>query len=259
MCDHSSETAEEADSYQTLELDDEQYPQLPENVLELRHRPRKAILRQYMAAVRRMYHKKHIVIRNADRNPIGFYKLNGRIPWTDIAENPSHHLSKKSRPDSDFKLEEPSHMKSDGVDAWLKHWLKLQKKKRRPLELKDPSHRSFESIPTTTTVPRQKVKGSKDKYIECDDSNDEESPDEAGDGESNGDPSNITNRGGQPSDTDTEATVLPLSPASASVTRKSRRTFLQSLSDDKKYRKLINLLGAAKVSNSLSIFSWTDW
>ena len=48
-----------------------------------------------------------------------FYKLTGRIPWLDIAENPSHHLSKKSQPDSDHKLEEPSHMKSDGVDAWF--------------------------------------------------------------------------------------------------------------------------------------------
>src|ERR1700733_8097417 len=55
-CEYCSETAEEEDSHEPLEFDDEQYPQLPENVLELRHRPRKAILRQYMAAVRRMYH-----------------------------------------------------------------------------------------------------------------------------------------------------------------------------------------------------------
>ena len=48
-----------------------------------------------------------------------FYKLTGRILWLDIAENLSHHLSKKSQPDSDHKLEEPSHMKLDGINAWL--------------------------------------------------------------------------------------------------------------------------------------------
>src|ERR1700688_1750834 len=52
-------------------------------------------------------------------NTTAFYKLTGRIPWLDITENLSHHLSNKSQPDSDHKLEEPSHMKSDGVDAWL--------------------------------------------------------------------------------------------------------------------------------------------
>src|SRR6266481_8197711 len=197
MCDYCSEAAEEADSHEALEFDDEGYPILPANVLELRHRPRKAILRQFMAAVRRMYHTEHTVIWNPDRNPAGFYNLTGRIPWTDIAENPSHYLSKKSRPDSDYKLEEPSHMKSDGVDAWLKHWLKLQKKKKRPLELKDPSHKSSESLPTTTAVLRRTLKGSKDQYIESDDSDDEKSFDEEGDGELNEDPSNTTNRGGQ--------------------------------------------------------------
>ena len=45
---------EEADSHEQLEYDDEQYPQLPRNVLDLRLYRRKAILRQYMFAVRRM-------------------------------------------------------------------------------------------------------------------------------------------------------------------------------------------------------------
>ncbi len=49
------ESVEEADNNEALELDDEQYPLLPENVLELRLHQRKAILRQYMAAVRRTY------------------------------------------------------------------------------------------------------------------------------------------------------------------------------------------------------------
>jgi len=49
------ESVEEADNNEALELDDEQYPVLPENVLDLRLHQRKAILRQYMAAVRRTY------------------------------------------------------------------------------------------------------------------------------------------------------------------------------------------------------------
>jgi hypothetical protein len=68
-----------------------------------------------------------------------FYKLNGRPPWAGIAEHPSQYIAKKSRPDSDHQLQEPSHMKSDGVDAWLQHWLKLQKRNKRPLILKDGS------------------------------------------------------------------------------------------------------------------------
>ena len=51
-----SETAEEADSHEALEVDDEYYPQLPTNILELRLHRRKAVLRQFMAAARRMWH-----------------------------------------------------------------------------------------------------------------------------------------------------------------------------------------------------------
>jgi hypothetical protein len=46
---------EEADSQEQLEYDEEHYPQLPNNALELRLNRRKAILRQYMAASRRAY------------------------------------------------------------------------------------------------------------------------------------------------------------------------------------------------------------
>lgn len=55
------ETAEEADSLEALEFDDEQYPQLPESVLEFRLHRRKAILRQFMAAVRSMYYYNSIL------------------------------------------------------------------------------------------------------------------------------------------------------------------------------------------------------
>ena len=121
-----------ADSQEALEVDDDHYPQLPNNAGDLQLHRWKAILRQFMAAVRGRYY----------------------IPWLDIAENPSHHLSKRSQPDSDHKLEEPSHMKSVGIDAWLQHWLKLQKKSRRPLVLKDPTDKSSELNPKSRTVTK---------------------------------------------------------------------------------------------------------
>lgn len=54
MYTNSAESAEEADSQELLEFDDRQYPRLPDNVLEMRLHRRKAILRLFMAAVRRM-------------------------------------------------------------------------------------------------------------------------------------------------------------------------------------------------------------
>ena len=50
------ETTKEADSIKALEFDEEGYPCLPENVMELQFHHRKAILRQYMAAVKHKYH-----------------------------------------------------------------------------------------------------------------------------------------------------------------------------------------------------------
>ena len=45
-----------AQSEEVLELDDEGYPCLPEDVLSFRLSRKKAITRQFVAAVRRMYH-----------------------------------------------------------------------------------------------------------------------------------------------------------------------------------------------------------
>ena len=100
----------------------------------------------------------------ADQTHKGYYKLGGWIPWMDIAENLSHHLSKRSQADSDHWLEEPSHMKSDGVDAWLKHWLKLQKKNKHPLVLKRPLDKILDTSPTCI---RFKVEGKKGKGSIC--------------------------------------------------------------------------------------------
>jgi hypothetical protein len=61
----------------------------------------------------------------AKHNTTEFHNLSSHIPWTDIAENPHNHLSKRSQVDSDYHLEEPSHMKSNAIDFWLRHWLCL--------------------------------------------------------------------------------------------------------------------------------------
>lgn len=47
------EKSEEADSHKMLLFNDEQYPQLPDDVTKLRLEKRRAILRQFVAAVRR--------------------------------------------------------------------------------------------------------------------------------------------------------------------------------------------------------------
>ena len=49
----TQEKSEEADSHEMLLFNDEQYPQLPDDVTKLRLEKRRAILRQFVAAVRR--------------------------------------------------------------------------------------------------------------------------------------------------------------------------------------------------------------
>jgi hypothetical protein len=53
-----------ADSEEILDYDEDGYPILPENVLELRLDRRKAVLRQFMAAARSAYHS-HITLNCA--------------------------------------------------------------------------------------------------------------------------------------------------------------------------------------------------
>src|SRR5882762_9179055 len=98
---------------------------------------------------------------------VDFYKLTGRIPWNGIAEHPAKYVAKKSCPDSDHQLQEPSHMKSDAVDAWLQHWLKMQKRNKRPPVLKDDSD---ETHTNPTAASKRKPKASKAQSINDDDS-----------------------------------------------------------------------------------------
>ena len=76
-----------------------------------------------------------------------------------ISQNLSLHLSKKSQPDSDWRLEEPLQtlqMKSNAIDCWLNHWLQMQKKGKRPLVLKDGSGRLSEHLPVMTAKQKGK-------------------------------------------------------------------------------------------------------
>ena len=104
-------------------------------------------------------------------------------------DNPSHHLSKRSQADSDHRLDKPSHMKSNGVDAWLKHWFKLQKKNKHPLVLKQPSDKILDTSPTSASGLKSKGKKGKARYVEPDDSANEEMDDQSDNGGVEGDES----------------------------------------------------------------------
>ena len=95
-------------------------------------------------------------------------------------------------------------MKSDGIDAWLKHWLQLQRKNKRPLVLKDHSDR-----PSTPSKHKGKGKGKgKARDIESDDSDDEQKLDTEDDSESIVDKAATTTDNGP---------VVPPSPKSAAL------------------------------------------
>jgi hypothetical protein len=140
-------------------------------------------------------------------------------------------------------------MKSDGVDAWLKHWLKLQKKNKRPLVLKGPADRTPEVVPKSNNVSKRKAGKGKARYIDSDDSDDVDDEDKSDDGKPNETtPEPSTHPTGRNDEAESDAKILPPSPLSASKTRKTRRTFLESLSNDENYQKLLLLLYVAKVS-----------
>ena len=63
-------------------------------------------------------------------------------------------------------------MKSDCVDAWLKHWLRLQKRNKCPLVLKACTDKTSDTHPTPTIASKSKGKKKKAHYIESDESDD---------------------------------------------------------------------------------------
>jgi hypothetical protein len=157
-------------------------------------------------------------------------------------------------------------MKSVGVDAWLGHWLKLQKKNKRPLVLKDLSDRSSDRNINPTSVSKKKGKSSKGPYV--DDvseeehlNNDDETEQEVNDGSDDTNDAqmdgNTVGMDGNNADS-TNTKDLPPPPKSAGNSRTSRRAFLASLSDDANYKNLRLLLRATEVCITLSLVTFSD-
>jgi hypothetical protein len=239
-----------------LDTDDDGYPRLPVDVLEFRLSRKKTMIRLFIGALRRMsLILIYIYLYIANVVHAGYFKLTGRIPWGDMAEHPSRYLSAKSRPDSDHKLMEPSHMKAKGVDDWLNHWLKLQKKGKQRVTLKDPSVVSSDNQKHTNERTLQNgdrhAKGKKkaSPSLEPSDGEDisrdtENTPEIAsvdGDNLPSDNNDGVEERAKMPG--------LPTAPSAAATSEKTRLLFLMSLSDDKNYRQLILLLRAAKASH----------
>ena len=140
-------------------------------------------------------------------------------------------------------------MKSDGVDAWLKHWIKLQKKNKRPLVLKCPTDETLGTPPPTEITLKSKKKVGKARYIEPDDTGSEGLDECSDDGGKTKDRSVILNDGAENDGLDGQnSAMIPKSPYSASDNRRTRCKFLATLSTDNNYKKLMLLLHVAKVS-----------
>ena len=78
------------------------------------------------------------------------------------------------------------------MDCWIGHWLKIQKKNKRPLVLKNRLDSKSDKRANPITVSRQRWNKGKDRHIDSDDTDDEaaannETTDEANDDGSNGD------------------------------------------------------------------------
>ena len=143
-------------------------------------------------------------------------------------------------------------MKFDAVNGWLRHWLRLQSKGKNPLVLIDGSNKSlttYGTMASTLSITATQCKGKKKAgYIDPDVSDTADKADSKNDRVLNA--SNpVGNSADDPASTPgpDEPPCVPQPPSSASSTRKSRLTYLMSLSDNPHYRKLIVLLRAAKV------------
>lgn len=199
--------------------------------------------------------------------------MSGQIPWADIKENPSNHFPGYCWPDTDHRLQEPSHMQSAGVDAWLGHWLCLQTRGKHPLILTTPTNQSSNNNDTSKCKGKQKVKyvkpnrSDKDPTLEDDQDNmpihTTDSPSRVVN-ETNthlsdcaNDDNNVGATAGAESTKQDDRTkylevipegkVLPASPHSAAKSQGTWFAFLKSLSDNGQYQELLALLRKVKV------------
>ena len=103
--------------------------------------------------------------------------------------------------------------------------------------LKDPTDKLSELIPKSQTVTKRKASQGKARYIETDESDNQDTGNKSDSEETEEPP-----RGEGPDN------ALVLLPFSVSATHKTCRAFLASLSNDMNYKKLQLLLYVAKVS-----------
>jgi len=201
-------------------------------------------------------------------------------------------------------------MKSESVDCWLRHWLKLQKKGKRPLVIKDPTAKSSKACLSPRPISQRKEKSQKVPNTNVDMSDDSETIDTPADDETTeppiipivsrrpysmtriskgkGKPSKvqdpvrdgsdslehvetsadipkngesrtaISDQTGNCAGSESAGTALPASPFSMSESQSTRRLFLESLSTDVNYRRLLYLLDSAPVSRQVTSTALAD-
>lgn len=179
----------------------------------------------------------------------------GRIPWAKITEHPDDFLDKKSRPETDHSLQEPSRMMEDAVNIWLKHWYGRQQRSKHPLILKDPARGNA----ANKDHPKGRGWGKKRiDWVEPDDVNQEAGEDDTDDREQvNGGDTSDGNSEGNPKDSRNgpaddavsgASGNSPASPATSGKSRASRWAFLATLSADAKFQELLLLMDIARVN-----------
>jgi hypothetical protein len=201
-------------------------------------------------------------------------------------------------------------MKSENVDRWLQHWLKLQKKGKRALVVKDPTAKSSQTCLSSRAISKRKHKRQKVRNTNIDMSDDSDMADTPADGDTTestmlpsasrrpdavirisngkGKRANVRNTVRDSSDglehvetsvdtptngesraatsdqtrngagSESAIMALPESPLSMSENHSTRRIFLESLSTDVNYRKMLYLLDSAPVSRQVTSTALAD-
>lgn len=143
-------------------------------------------------------------------------------------------------------------MTSKGVDCWLRHWLKIQKKGEHPLVLRDPTAQPSKGVPNSAVVSKRKATRSKVWNIDSEEAEDRQTADALSDGgEAPAMPETTSDHASDRLGGASDAMALLVSPHSASESHTTRRTFLESLSTDVNYAELIHLLNVSPVSRRI--------
>ena len=180
-----------------------------------------------------------------------FQRLSGRIPWTAIKADNSAHLYIKSRRTKHI-LGDPSRMGQEAVLGFLTHWRKRQEESKdwplkflKPDRLPIPGHPKLGGLRTND--------GAGDDGGQVDGGNGEKAvdnkDDEEGDDDDVEEDKNKESRGGA-DDKGKGKDITDVPGAPDKVATPLRKLFLQSLSTEAAYQKLIRLLDTANVSDT---------